>query len=89
MWKSWARTSSGNRESSRWEKECLARIPAIRAPTSIAGPAAPTQMVEEDEEASIDEISPVILSVACCYLGLPKTKIVGIYENYFKLENVY
>ena len=57
------------------EEESLARIAAIRAPTSVAAPAAPTRTVGEDEEASIGEISPVILSVAGRYPGLPKAEI--------------
>ena len=35
------------------EKESLARIVAIHAPTSVAAPVAPTRTAEEDEEVSI------------------------------------
>ena len=71
------------------EEESLARIAAIRAPTSVVTAAVPTWTVGEDKEASIDEISLVIFSIAGRYSGLPKAEIAQIYENCFKTENLH
>lgn len=49
----------------------------------------PTWTVEKNEKVSIGEISPIILSAAGRYPGLPKIEIVQIYENCFNLENLY
>ena len=67
------------------EKESLARIAAICAPTAPTG----LTRTREDEEVSIDEISPIILSVAGCYPSLLKAEIARIYENRFNPENLY
>lgn len=71
------------------EEESLARIAAIRAPANVPATASPTRTAGEDEETSIGEISPIILSVAGHYPGLPKAEIARIYENRFKPENLY
>ncbi|MCJ1349918.1 hypothetical protein MMC31_008161 [Peltigera leucophlebia] len=57
----------------RDEEENAARIAAIR----------------EEEETSLGEISPIILSVAGRYPGLPKAEIARSHENRFKPENLY
>ncbi len=53
------------------EEESLARIAAIRTLTAPVG----LTQTREDEEVSIGEISPIILSVAGRYPGLPKAEI--------------
>ena len=71
------------------EEDSLARIAAIRAPTSVVALAAPTWTVGENKEVSIGKISLVILSIAGRYPGLSKAKIAQIYENCFRPENLY
>ena len=70
------------------EEESLARIAAIRAPSNGVAPAGSTR-AGEDDETSLGEISPIILFVAGRYPGLPQAEIARIYENRFKLENLY
>ena len=67
------------------KEESLARIAAIHAPTASTGPI----RTREDEEVLIGEISPIFFFIAGRYSGLPKAKIVKIYKNHFKPENLY
>lgn len=68
-------------------KKNLAKIAAICAPANIYTLVSSIQTIVENEKVSINEISTIILSVAGCYLGLPKAKITQIYKNYVKPEN--
>ena len=73
----------------RDEEESVARIAAIRAPANAVVPTGSTRSTGEEEETSLGEISPIILSVAGRYPGLPKAEIARIHENRFKPENLY
>lgn len=61
----------------RDEEESAARIAAIRTPANAVTPAGPTRAAGEEEETSLGEISPIILSVAGRYLRLPKAELPG------------
>ena len=73
----------------RGKEESAARIAAICAPANAVTPTGPTRSAGEEEETSLGEISPIILSVAGRYPGLPKAEIARIHENRFKPENLY
>ena len=55
----------------RDKEKSAARIAATRAPANAVAPTGPTQSAREEEETSLGEISPIILSLAGRYPGLP------------------
>lgn len=67
------------------KKENFAKIIAICTSTTPAG----LIQTRENKEVLIGEISPIIFFVAGYYPSLPKAKIAQIYNNRFKLENLY
>lgn len=56
------------------EKESLTKIAAIKTSNGIA--LTGSTWTREDNKVLLDEISPIILSLASYYSGLPKAKIV-------------
>lgn len=56
------------------EEKRLAQIATICAPSNVAAPVRLTRTRGKDEEVSLGEISPIILSVAGRYPGLPKAE---------------
>lgn len=69
-------------------KKLEARVAAIVA-IVVALVAAPQRRLLTEKDNKTYEVSPKVMSITFCFVGLSKKKIIHIFHNKFKLINLY